>query len=284
MAHKTLLGGTAYTVAGGRDLIDGVSYTKKQGKTCIDGTERTIGFGVNKSVFANNEWSEIITACHSNTVPDTWAVGNSKMMTIGGVDYQIDIIGKQHATDTYRDISDDVNGTVAPLTFQLHGLLPTSMKYYNTLESNSGGWFKSDLRAYLQSTILQQMPQEVQAGIRTIHKTAMYSTDSGYTNTGADTLFLLSEYEIFGKLNNSSIASTSLKEGAQYEYYKTGGADRRKKYLAGNEGDDYGSPWWLRSLPKLTTYNQYVQSMAEDGSLYFGCVWYQRYVTFGFCF
>lgn len=38
MAHKTLIGGTAYTIKGGNDLIDGTSYAKKQGRTLADGT------------------------------------------------------------------------------------------------------------------------------------------------------------------------------------------------------------------------------------------------------
>ena len=48
--------------------------------------------------FANNSWEAIIAACQSGSVPDTWVVGNSKMMTINGTDYQIDIIGKNHDT------------------------------------------------------------------------------------------------------------------------------------------------------------------------------------------
>ena len=45
MAHKTLIGGTAYDVKGGRDLIAGTGYAKKQGKTLINGTAYDISFG-----------------------------------------------------------------------------------------------------------------------------------------------------------------------------------------------------------------------------------------------
>lgn len=44
MAHKTLIGGTAYTIKGGKDLIDGTSYAKKQGKALVAGTAQTIAF------------------------------------------------------------------------------------------------------------------------------------------------------------------------------------------------------------------------------------------------
>lgn len=44
MAHKTLIGGTAYTIKGGKDLIAGTSYAKKQGKALVAGTKRSIKF------------------------------------------------------------------------------------------------------------------------------------------------------------------------------------------------------------------------------------------------
>lgn len=44
MAHKTLIGGTAYTIKGGKDLINGTSYAKKQGKVLVAGTKMSILF------------------------------------------------------------------------------------------------------------------------------------------------------------------------------------------------------------------------------------------------
>lgn len=45
MAHKTLIGGTAYEIKGGRDLIGGTGYGCKAGKTIIGGTAFTVPFG-----------------------------------------------------------------------------------------------------------------------------------------------------------------------------------------------------------------------------------------------
>ena len=113
MAHKTLISGTAYSVTGGRELIGGTGYSIKKGRTLIGGAGYDITFAPHyDSVFANNTWKQIIEACHNNAVPDTWNVADQKPMTINGVDYQIDIIGKNH--DTYA------SGGKAPLTFQLH--------------------------------------------------------------------------------------------------------------------------------------------------------------------
>ena len=46
MAHKTLIGGTAYALKGGRDLIGGTGYSIKSGKALIGGTAYDIQFSV----------------------------------------------------------------------------------------------------------------------------------------------------------------------------------------------------------------------------------------------
>lgn len=45
MAHKTLIGGTAYEISGGKTLVDGTGYKIKSGKTMIDGTVYEVRFG-----------------------------------------------------------------------------------------------------------------------------------------------------------------------------------------------------------------------------------------------
>lgn len=44
MAHKTLIGGTAYEITGGRELISGTGYAKKSGRALINGTGYDISF------------------------------------------------------------------------------------------------------------------------------------------------------------------------------------------------------------------------------------------------
>ena len=139
MAHKTLISGTAYSVTGGRELIGGTDYSIKKGRTLIGGAGYDITFAPPyDSVFANNTWKQIIEACHNNAVPDTWNVADQKPMTINGVDYQIDIIGKNH--DTYTA------GGKAPLTFQLHDCY-ADKKDMNSSNTNSGGWTSCAMRS-----------------------------------------------------------------------------------------------------------------------------------------
>ena len=45
MAHKVMVGGTAYNVSGGKSLVSGTSYNIKGGKTLVGGTGYSINFG-----------------------------------------------------------------------------------------------------------------------------------------------------------------------------------------------------------------------------------------------
>lgn len=262
-AHKTLVNGTAYEVKGGKCLVNGTSYDIKKGRTLIGGTGYDITFKPPYDpVFANNTWEQIIEACHSNAVPDTWKVADQKPMTINGADYLIDIIGKNH--DDYSDGSGK-----APLTFQLHDCYGT--KYaMNRTSTNVGGWGSSDMRITHLPAILSRMPAEVQNGIREVNKLTSVGNQSSNIVTKQDKLFLLSEIEIFGRIFDSKSG-----EGTQYDYYKAGNS-KVKNYYGSAEG------WWERSpYGKNSTYfcgvNNYGGDYSTRASRASG-------VSFAFCF
>lgn len=261
--HKTTIGGTAYDVKGGKCLVNGTVYSIKKGRTLVDGTGYDVTFAPSYDpVFANNTWEQIIEACHNNAVPDTWKVADQKPMTINGVDYQIDIIGKNH--DDYSDGSGK-----APLTFQLHDCYG-ELKKMNNRNTNDGGWTSCVMRSTHLPAILSQMPIEVQNGIREVNKLTLAGSYSDTIDTTADKLFLLSEIEIFGRITYSESG-----EGAQYDYYKAGNS--RVKNYSGS-----AVQWWERSSSANdSTYFCYV---ASSGNADCYVASYEIGVPFGFCF
>lgn len=212
------------------------------------------------ATFANNSWEAIIAACQSGSVPNSWAVGDSKMMTINGTDYQIDIIGKNH--DTYTA------GGTAPLTFQLHDCY--NGRRMNATSTNSGGWTSCAMRRSNLPDFLARMPSEVQAGIREVNKLTSAGSYSSTINTTADKLFLLSEIEIFGRTANSVPG-----EGTQYDYYKAGNSKVKK--LDGSAYD-----WWERS-PDVN-YEDYFCCVGAGGTTVHEHANYVLGVSFAFCF
>lgn len=49
MAHKVRIGGTAYSITGGRTLIGGTGYGISKGRTLVDGTGYDIAFGATET-------------------------------------------------------------------------------------------------------------------------------------------------------------------------------------------------------------------------------------------
>ena len=233
----------------------GTNHTAPANKTCAV----TVSFL--DDTFANNDWSAIIAACQSGSVPDTWVVGNSKTMTINGADYQIDIIGKNH--DTYTA------GGTAPLTFQMHDCYGTKYKM-NSSNTNSGGWTSCAMRSTHLPAILALMPTEVQNGIREVNKLTSAGSQSAAIETIACKLFLLSEIEIFG---NTTFSKSG--EGSQYAYYSAGNS--KVKNFSGS-----ANSWWERS--PFDSNSSSFCSVNSNGSAYYGSASNSRGVAFAFCF
>lgn len=263
MAHKILVNGTAYEVKGGKCLVNGTGYDIKKGRTLIGGTGYDITFKPPYDpVFANNTWEQIIEACHNNAVPDTWKVADQKPMTINGVDYLIDIIGKNH--DDYSDGSGK-----ASLTFQLHDCYRTTYNM-NSSNTNVGGWGNSDMRITHLPAILDLMPAAVQSGIREVNKLTSAGNRTSNIVTKQDKLFLLSEIEIFNRIYNSKSG-----EGAQYDYYKAGNSQVKNYHGSANT-------WWERS-PRGNNSRSFC-NVDLNGNAYDNEAGNVRGVSFAFCF
>ena len=232
-------------------------------QTVLIGTQ-TADITLFDSVFANNSWETIIAVCRSGDVPDSWAVGNSKNMTIGGAEYQIDIIGKNH--DDYADGSGK-----APLTFQLHNSYGTAYAM-NSTSTNGGGWKECAMRKTHLPTVLALMPAEVQSGIREISKITLSRDISGIPtmDTTSDKLFLLSEIEVFNSIEYSTTG-----EGSQYAYYGASGST--VKTLNGK-----ATSWWLRSPMSTSDYSFCASSVSGTQTNLRATD--ERGAAFAFCF
>lgn len=215
-------------------------------------------------VFAENEWADIIEACHSGEVPDTWVADGTcyKDMLINGTNYRIDIIGKNH-----DDLADGTGK--APLTFQMHHCYAET-KQMNSSNTNVGGWTNCAMRSTHLPAILNLMPAEVQAGIREVQKKTSAGSESSITRATNDKLFLLSEIEIFGSTTYSFAG-----EGTQYAYYQAGNS--KVKNLSG--GAKY---WWERS-PRSSN-STYFCTVLSDGNEDAVNASISRGVAFAFCF
>lgn len=243
---------------------DGLNETE----TIIIGTQSmtlTIGYD---PVFANSTWEKIIEACQSNAVPDTWAVGDSKTMTIGDNDYQIDIIGKSH--DDYADGSGK-----APLTFQLHDCIYrrdianfNMGRISNAQNTSLTYWGETNMRCEALPAILALMPTEVQNGVKEVTKIGY--DQSGNMHTTNDKLFILSRSELNGYYTVS--------EGSAYAYYDT----VQKAYNKVEYGGTTKAHWWTRTVAEA---NRFYLVDGPNGSVTSHVDGTQGWnMSFAFCF
>ena len=251
------------------DLIEGTIYYYRAFayniKTAYQTAMRVVSMTTTpyESNFADNTWDLIIYACHSGNVPDTWVTGDSKAMTIDGINYQFDIVGKNH--DTYTA------GGIAPLTFGMHDCYGT--KYpMNSSGTNSTGWNDSKMRTETLPAILAKMPENIRNGIRSVNKLTATSGSDSTIKTASDKLFIFSEMEVYGSAGNPDRV-----EGKQYDYYKAGNSKVKK---VGSEA----SWWWLRSPMAGTSNNFCAVSLSGSINMTLSNAGNPNGVSFGFCF
>ena len=120
--------------------------------------------------------------------------------------------------------------------------------------TNKGGWRDSELRKYINETIYNALPRDLQSVIATTKVISSHGTTEGETNFETqDKLYLLSGHEVYedGTSNQISDYDTSYNDTKQLDYYKNLGvttsnyAGAAKRYKENNIKYDY---WWLRSV------------------------------------
>lgn len=257
--------GKARKIKGGYIGIDGKARKIKKGYIGDEnGVARLCWTAISfDPVFANNTWENIALACQTGAVPASWEVGDQKTMTIGGTDYAIDIIGKDH--DDYYDGSGK-----APLTFQLHDCYGEQYAM-NSSATNVGSWSSCAIRRIHLPSILKLMPYEVQVAIQEVKKLTSAGELSTNINPSPDKLFLLSEVEVRGTTDDSFDG-----EGVQYDYYKS-------KSNAIKKLNSTAKLWWLRSPYVGNGVNFCIingsGNVSHLQSNYTDC-----YISFAFCF
>lgn len=263
MAHKTLVGGTAYEISGGKTLVSGTAYSIVKGKTLVGGTAYDINFlpAVGTALSACTP-EEIQAIAQSGLAASYWSVGDTVGITLNGTvgalslsgTYYAFIIGFNH--NSSREGSNTIHFQFGKTSDGTHIAFVDS--YYrktgttdafrmNTSNTNAGGWASSYMRQTICPAFLSTMPSAWQNVIKSCTK---YSDNTGggddtasYVTATSDKIWLLSGYEVMG---SADIDSNSAERNyqAQYQYYLNGASTFKYKH------SDTGSTCyhWTRSV------------------------------------
>lgn len=246
-------GSTTITVK----VAAGTNYTAPANKT-INVTVQMLS-----PTLANNTWAQIAAASEAGVAASTWSVGDTKNITVGGETLTVEIVGFNH--------DDLASGGKAGITFGLKNLMANT-RQMNSSNTNAGGFTGSDMYDWLQSTLLNSLPSDLRAVLKSVNKKTSAGSQSSTINTNAMKIFLFSEVEIFGSVTYSKSG-----EGSQYSRFAT--ASSRVKYLSNGSGS--ANLWWERSPYGSNSSNFcYVNSYGNANTSYATYSWG---VCFGFC-
>ena len=186
--------------------------------------------------FENDSWNVISKAVKENNYP--YQVGDTKEVDMGSL-----------GTHTVRvaNTSSCANGETSETAcgFVVEFADVVSMQKMNSNQTNVGGWPASEMRTYVNGTIYNALPSELQNVIATTTVVSGHGPTSGEANfTSSDKLYLLSTKEVW---NGGTGSDTAEAETRQLDYYKNKGVTTANCSGAIKQYNGSNSYWWLRS-------------------------------------
>lgn len=183
------------------------------------------------SSYTWEELSQISAAAiadHSLVDQIQYMIGGLKDVTISGYGtHKFQCIGILH---------DDLqNGQKAGFTFMCQDIVTTHRM--NSSNTNVGGWGNSEMRTWMNSTLLPAFPEDLKAEIKlAVKKYGPTYNNQSRISTSTDSLWIASTNEVFGNGEFSG-------EGTQYAYWATHNTESDRIKYNGSSA----AWWWLRS-------------------------------------
>ena len=147
--------------------------------------------------FATDDWATIAAAIKSGSHP--YALGDTKSISVGGVEYTLRICDLTSGRYSYADGTAQTNAVIEFVDCYSTGSSGGGKWYINTSErTNVGGYAATTTPEYLAGTLLSALPPALQLVIPTIllpYNIGGGSTEIQYLNCK---LFLVSAYEYTG--------------------------------------------------------------------------------------
>ena len=208
--------------------------------------------------FQKDSWSTIAANVKSGNT-SKYNVGDTKEVDLGKL-----------GTHTVRiaNMSECTNGETSETAcgFVVEFADVITKQPFNSTNTNVGGWRDSELRTYINGTIYNALPSELQNVISTTKVISGHGKISGETNFETqDKLYLLSSEEIYNDFSNSSIAQydTSVGTSKQLDYYKKQGVTTSSYAGAIKQYNGSNLYWWLRSAGSYNT--NFFLTVADSG-------------------
>mgnify|MGYP004455232065 CR=1 FL=1 len=212
--------------------------------------------------FESDSWSTIAANVKAGNT-SKYNVGDTKEVDLGDL-----------GTHTVRisNMSECPNGETSETAcgFVVEFADIITKQKFNSTNTNVGGWEGSELRTYINGTIYNALPSDLQNVISTTKVVSSHGYNSSNFET-QDKLYLLSSEEIYGDFATSSMANydTSVGTSKQLDYYKNQGVTTSSYAGAKKQYNGSNSNWWLRSAHSGNTDSFLYAGDISDWSMVF---------------
>ena len=208
----------------------------------------TLGSNIPDPVsFTSDSWETIQKAVQTGNA-SKYNIGDTKKVNLGDLGTHTVRISNMSAC-TNGETSETACGFVV----EFADIITTHR--FNSTNTNVGGWKDSEMRTYVNGTIYNALPNDLQNKIVSTKVISGHGSKDSTNFETQDKLYLLSSEEIYGDFASSSSSQydTALGTSKQMDYYHIQGVTidncdgAIKKY---NVSDAW---WWLRSAYSSNT-------------------------------
>ena len=222
-----------------KDAIDEVNTkaTKKVEEaqaSCPD------GYICSKPSFKDESWETIAANVRAGNA-SAYQVGDTKEIDMGSLGTHT-----VRVANTSPCTNGETSETACGFVVEFADII--SKQTMNSTSTNVGGWPASTMRTYVNETVYNALPSELQNVIATTTVVSSHGLTSGETNfTSSDKLYLLSTKEVWGKDGTSNMVTkdTAEAETRQLDYYKNKGVTTSNYSGAIKQYNGSNSNWWL---------------------------------------
>ena len=191
--------------------------------------------------FQKDSWSTIATNVKSGNT-SKYNVGDTKEVDLGDLGTHTVRISNMSACTT------ETSETACGFVVEFADII--TKQQFNSTMTNVGGWKDSELRTYINGTIYNALPRELQNVITSTKVVSGHGSTSGEENFETqDKLYLLSGHEVYedGTSKQISAKDTAYNNTKQLDYYKNQGVTTSSYAGAIKQYNGSNAYWWLRS-------------------------------------
>ena len=211
--------------------------------------------GYNSISFAEDSWETIATNV-KNENTDKYNIGDTKKVDLES--FGTHIVRIANMSECTTETSETACGFVVEFADII------TQHSFNSTNTNVGGWKDSELRTYINDTIYNALPSDLQNVIAITKVISSHGNTPGETNFETqDNLYLLNAREVW----SIGTDDTSYSESRQLDYYKSQHVTSTDFSSVVKQYNGVNSCWWLRSARSGSTeYTHYFLDVTTAGA------------------